>query len=148
MAEGRFGQIAGAAGGKVVWTVLPIVGAHGRGGHKEAPGRLEMFDFATLRAETLMEKADAFALAADHVTLRRARGQAAARDRRRPRAGRARRPRRPTSRRARAAGSTSTRIRLSIEPRSEWRQMLREVWRLQRDQFWVPDMSGVDWDAV
>ena len=26
--------------------------------------------------------------------------------------------------------------------------MLREVWRLQRDQFWVPDMSGIDWEAV
>ena len=26
--------------------------------------------------------------------------------------------------------------------------MLREVWRLQRDQFWVADMSGIDWDAV
>jgi tricorn protease len=26
--------------------------------------------------------------------------------------------------------------------------MLREVWRLQRDQFWVPDMSGIDWDAI
>ena len=26
--------------------------------------------------------------------------------------------------------------------------MLREVWRLQRDQFWVEDMSGVDWEAV
>ena len=26
--------------------------------------------------------------------------------------------------------------------------MLLEVWRLQRDQFWVADMSGVDWDAV
>jgi tricorn protease len=40
------------------------------------------------------------------------------------------------------------RIRVSVEPRQEWRQMLREVWRLQRDQFWVPDMSGVDWEAV
>ncbi len=26
--------------------------------------------------------------------------------------------------------------------------MLREVWRLQRDQFWSADLSGVDWDAV
>ena len=26
--------------------------------------------------------------------------------------------------------------------------MLREVWRLQRDQFWVADMSGIDWEAV
>ena len=26
--------------------------------------------------------------------------------------------------------------------------MLREVWRLQRDHFWVEDMSGVDWHAM
>jgi tricorn protease len=26
--------------------------------------------------------------------------------------------------------------------------MLREVWRLQRDHFWVADMSGVDWAGV
>ena len=67
--ENRFGQIAGAVGDRVVWTVLPIAGAHGRGGHKESPGRLEVFDFETLRVETLMEKADGFALAADHTTL-------------------------------------------------------------------------------
>ena len=40
------------------------------------------------------------------------------------------------------------RIRVSVDPRKEWRQMLREVWRLQRDQFWVPDMSGNDWAAI
>ena len=39
-------------------------------------------------------------------------------------------------------------MRLSVEPRAEWRQMLREAWRLQRDQFWTADMSGVDWEAV
>jgi tricorn protease len=33
--EGRYGQIAGVAKGKVVWTALPIAGAHGRGGHKD-----------------------------------------------------------------------------------------------------------------
>jgi len=43
--ENRYGQIAGVAQGKVIWTVLPIAGAHGRGGHKESPGRLEVFDF-------------------------------------------------------------------------------------------------------
>jgi tricorn protease len=35
-----------------------------------------------------------------------------------------------------------------VSPRDEWRQMFREAWRLQRDQFWTPDMSGVDWAAV
>ena len=27
-------------------------------------------------------------------------------------------------------------------------EMLREVWRLQRDHFWVEDMSGIDWPAM
>lgn len=40
------------------------------------------------------------------------------------------------------------RVKVSIEPASEWRQMLREAWRLQRDHFWVEDMSGVDWERV
>ena len=141
--EDRFGQIAGVAGGKVLWTVLPIVGAHGRGGHKEAPGRLEVFDFATLRAETLLDRVDAFALAADALTL-------VVRDGKRLRAHR----REPQARAERDAAAQSDapsrksgwidldRIRVSVEPRREWRQMLREVWRLQRDQFWVARHVG------
>jgi tricorn protease len=148
VAEGRFGQIAGAAGGKVVWTVFPIPGAHGRGGHKESPGRLELFDYETMRAEALLEKADSFALAADHATL-------VVRDGKRLRAIRA--DRRPEPKQAvpqseepsRKTGWLDlNRIRLSVDPRREWRQMLREVWRLQRDQFWVADMSGLDWEAI
>ena len=149
VSENRFGQIAGVADGKVIWTVLPIVGAHGRGGHKEGPGRLEVFDFATLRAETLLDRADRFALAADHTTL-------VVRDAKRLRAIAANRVPDPTRDAAAAAEPPSRksgwidleRIRLSMEPRREWRQMLREVWRLQRDQFWVSDMSGTDWNAV
>jgi tricorn protease len=147
--ENRFGQIAGVAGGKAIWTVLPIAGAHGRGGHKDAPGRLELFDFATSRVETLMERADEFALAADAVTL-------IVRDGRRLRAIAANR--KPEAERDPAAASDAPsrksgwldldRVRVSVEPRREWRQMLREVWRLQRDQFWVADMSGVDWEGV
>ena len=40
------------------------------------------------------------------------------------------------------------RVRVAVDPPGEWRQMLREVWRLQRDHFWAPDMSGIDWKAV
>jgi len=40
------------------------------------------------------------------------------------------------------------RVSISIDPVSEWRQMLKEAWRLQRDYFWVPDMSGIDWKRV
>lgn len=37
---------------------------------------------------------------------------------------------------------------LSVNPREEWKQMLREAWRLQRDFFYDPKMHGVDWDGV
>ncbi|MFI5661902.1 S41 family peptidase [Streptomyces sp. NPDC051684] len=36
----------------------------------------------------------------------------------------------------------------SVLPEAEWRQLFREVWRLQRDHFWEPATGGVDWAAV
>ena len=40
------------------------------------------------------------------------------------------------------------RLKVSIEPLQEWRQMFKEAWRLQREFFWVKDMSGIDWQKV
>ena len=40
------------------------------------------------------------------------------------------------------------RVKLPIDPPSEWRQMYREAWRLQREQYWIEDMAEVDWEAV
>ena len=40
------------------------------------------------------------------------------------------------------------RVRLKIHPREEWKQMYREAWVLQREHFWRPDMSKVDWQGV
>jgi len=37
---------------------------------------------------------------------------------------------------------------LSVDPRLEWTQMLREAWRLQRDFFYDVKMHGVDWEGV
>jgi tricorn protease len=149
VAEGRFGQIAGVAGDKVVWTLLPVEGAHGRGGHKDLPGRLEMFDFKTTKAELLVDRVDRFEIANDHVTL-------VLREGKRLRAIRADRKPDPRERGAQPGDEPSrksgwidlSRVRLSVEPKREWAQMLHEIWRLQRDQFWVPDMSGIDWQAV
>ncbi len=41
-----------------------------------------------------------------------------------------------------------TRLKVNIDPMSEWKQMYSEAWRLQKEHFWTPDMSGVDWKAV
>ena len=40
------------------------------------------------------------------------------------------------------------RIRLTVEPPAEWRQMYDEAWRLMRDNFWRADMGGLDWTAM
>ena len=149
VAEGRFGQIAGVAGGKVVWSQLPLPGAHGRGGHKDGPGRIEVFDFATGEVRTLSARADHFVLAADHRTL-------VLRDDKRLQALDASRKPDDKAKPPDAAAPPSrdsgvvdlARIKLAVDPPQEWAQMLREVWRLQRDQFWTEDMSGIDWPAV
>ncbi len=149
--EGRFGQIAGVRGGKVLWSQLPLAGAHGRGGHKDGVGRIEVFEFASGEVKTLVEKADHFVLAADHQTLLvrhgsklRALDATKAIDERAPRVGAA--GSEPPSRKS--GYIDLSRVRLSVEPALEWAQMLREVWRLQRDHFWTEDMSGIDWPAV
>lgn len=41
-----------------------------------------------------------------------------------------------------------SRIQVFVEPIAEWKQMYRDVWRLQRDHFWTPNMSGVDWHKI
>jgi len=149
VAEGRFGQIAGVAGGKVVWSQLPLPGAHGRGGHKDGPGRIEVFDFASGEVGTLSPKADHFVLAADHRTL------VLRHDKRLVALDASRKPDdKAKSIDAAAPPSRESgvidlaRIKLAVDPPQEWAQMLREVWRLQRDQFWTEDMSGIDWPAV
>lgn len=39
-------------------------------------------------------------------------------------------------------------MRTVADPREEWRQMFHEVWRIQRDFFYVENMHGTDWEAV
>jgi tricorn protease len=143
--EGIYRQVAGIHG-KALWTLFEPAGAHGRGGHKEGPGRLEVFEFETVHRETLLDKVDEFSLSQDAKTI-------VVREDKRLRALEAgAKPEEKAEGYPEHSRKTGwidlDRIRVSVEPTREWRQMLREVWRLQRDQFWVNDMSGIDWEAM
>jgi tricorn protease len=140
--EGRYGRIAGIKG-KVLWNTHPIAGSNGRGGHKETAGALEVFDFATLKHEVMIGKVDEFVLAADHTTL-------LVREGKRLRVLEAgKRPEASDGSPSRKSGWIDlARVKTVVEPRKEWRQMLHEVWRLQRDSFWDAGMSGVDWNGM
>jgi tricorn protease len=39
-------------------------------------------------------------------------------------------------------------IEVRVEPREEWKQILHEAWRVNRDFFYDPNMHGADWPAV
>jgi tricorn protease len=148
VAEGRFGQIAGAAGDKVLWTLLPIAGAHGRGGHKEGPGQLEVFDFDSGEAKTLVPQAESFVLAADAHTLL-VRNDKALRVLDATQAPDEDKVKPSGDKPSRHSGLIDlARVRVAVQPQAEWAQMLAEVWRLQRDHFWRADMGGLDWAAV
>ncbi len=37
---------------------------------------------------------------------------------------------------------------MRVDIPAEWKQILGEAWRLQRDFFWAPNMAGLDWPAM
>ena len=96
---------------------------------------LRRFDLGEREEETLLEEATTFALSNDHKKLLVATEQ---------------------SWHIAPAGKvdpSTTRIstgdlQVRVDPRAEWRQMLREAWRIQRDFFYDPGMHGADWNAM
>jgi tricorn protease len=144
--EDIYRQIAGLKG-KAIFTSFPVEGALGQPfppGQPEAKGTLEVFDFETQRHEPLIHGLTAFQIGRDGKSmLYRAGGRL-----RVVRAG-AKPDERGGDRPGRRSGWIDlSRIKVSVEPGQEWRQMAREAWRLQRENFWTPNMSAVDWDAA
>jgi tricorn protease len=41
-----------------------------------------------------------------------------------------------------------SRMKVLVDPEKEWRQMLRETWRLMRENYWREDLAGVDWESI
>ncbi|MEM7330390.1 MAG: PDZ domain-containing protein [Pseudomonadota bacterium] len=39
-------------------------------------------------------------------------------------------------------------LQLWIEPRKEWRQIFDDVWRMEAEYFYDPDLHGLDWQGV
>ncbi len=146
--EGRYSEIAGVAD-KAIFTIFPVRGTlmdvedddDGEGG-EGGGGLLRMYDFKEYRAETLADDVDRFDLSRNHKKLLYGSG-----DRLRVIAAGDKAP--GSSGSPRKSGWIDLgRVKVSIDPQSEWEQMFREAWRLQRDQYWTEDMSDVDWQTV
>ncbi len=147
VAEGRYDDLQ-AIPGKIFLRSHPIEGSLGQHWSDTEPGTkstIEVYDLVELKSGTLVTGASSFQIARDGKTLlyragRRLRAvMATAEPGKLP----------PGDEVGRRSGWIDLdRVRCAIRPAEEWRQMLAEAWRLQRDQFWVPDLSKIDWVRV
>ena len=140
-AAGRYGPVAGAKG-RVFTVSFPVPGT---GSSSTQPsGRLEAWDFNTEKIEQIAEGVSSVSSTPSGAVIA-------------IRSGKKLRVVPAGWKDDKSANSESTRtsgwvdlsrVRVQLDPGSEWRQMFSEAWRLQRDHYWFEDMSGVDWLEV
>ncbi len=144
---GKFQQIAGIKG-KVLYSSLPVEGALNRDwlpGTPSAKAVLESFDFETQKSEVLVNGISEFTLSpnAQFMVYRAGRRLRVVKAGEKPDEAQSKEP--PSKK---SGWIDLSRVRFSVLPAVEWKQIFREAWRLQRDHFWSENMSSVDWNAV
>jgi len=149
--EGNYGELA-ALKGRVLFTKFEVRGIkpEGRGWDEESEsGVLLAYDFDGQRTATVATDVTDIFLSTDGRTLvytsaDKLRAIDALGDL--PEDGD---EPKPSTEPGRKSGFVDLdRVQIEIRPRDEWAQMYREAWRLQTEQFWVEDMSDIDWDRV
>ncbi|WP_042419484.1 S41 family peptidase [Streptacidiphilus anmyonensis] len=141
---GRYGRLHAVKGG-VAWLHHPLVGnlGNGRATPETEPQRsaLEHYDLTARRLTVLVDALDGYAVSGDggRVVVRDGGSLTVL-----PADSRVDKDDNADAR----VEVDLSRIRLTVDPAAEWRQMFDETARLMRDNFWRPDLGGIDWDAV
>jgi tricorn protease len=143
--EGRYGRVVGC-GDTVLFSHYPVEGTLDQDlpGSPPGSGTLISFDLKTLEEKELYYRVSSFAASADGKWVCYRSGQklrVVSLDKK-PESSNEENPGRKTG------WVSQQRLRVSVEPLAEWRQMAREAWRLMREHFWDPAMSGYDWEAI
>ncbi|MES2962760.1 MAG: S41 family peptidase, partial [Bdellovibrionota bacterium] len=143
--DGRYLQIA-ATKEKLFFTRQPIRGTlnadNWTSTEPTSDISLETFDLETEKTETLVNNIASFRLSKDGKFLMYRNGNSL----RVLKAGE--KPPSTSDDYKRGGWIDLNRVQIPVTPRTEWKQMYREAWRLQRDQFWTEDMSKIDWARV
>ncbi|MFI7497816.1 S41 family peptidase [Streptomyces sp. NPDC049687] len=141
---GRYSGLAAAKDG-VLWLRHPVRGVLGASratpDDPDPKTELERYDLVQQRIEHLAADADGFDVSGDGKRLLLwSDGKLKVV---------------PSDRRASGDEDSDTnitvdlgRIRQIVDPAAEWRQMYDETGRVMRDNFWLADLGGVDWDGV
>lgn len=132
---GTFHSLQAGTAGKVYFLETPLLPV-GQGSGPSAGSILHRFDLEEREETTLAEGVSSYQLSADGERMLLHRGESW------------------TVAPAGEPGSADAdqlaldRVRLKIDPRREWPQILDEAWRINRDYFYDPGMHGADWPAV
>lgn len=142
--DGIYGRIHGLRNGKVFYLRFPLQSALDSGLDDSSPrGAIFSYSFDDLKEEQVISGVEDFSLSQNGKWLIYRSGQRL----RVVKAGE-----KPTDENGEANRKNGwldlNRVKVAVLPGAEWSQMYREAWRLQRDQFWTPDMSQVDWLAI
>jgi len=123
------------ADGKLFYLVRPFTPGGGRG-NQAATTTLKLFDLEEREEKTVLEDIGGYTLSADgkKVLYRKADQMGIVK---------AEADQKPAKKPLRLAD-----MKAQVDPRAEWRQMLRDAWRLERDFFYDPDLHQVDWDQM
>jgi len=142
VSEGRYVAIRGIKN-KALFLSVPVVGVLSGHDEQQAKGTLEYYDFEQYKTEKLAEGISSFTLSRTAKTLLYRSGHRL----RVLKAGE--KPKENNDQPGRESGWLDLhRVKVSVNPVAEWKQMFAEAWRLQREHFWTEDMSGIDWEAI
>ena len=136
VAAGRYDRLRAVRDG-VVWLELPRAGELGEtligAAEEHATSRLVRYDLAQRSRSVEVGALDDYAVSADGARLAYRSAESL--------------EIKPTGL-DEVVSVDLERIRVTVEPPTEWTQMYHETWRLMRDNFWRADMAGVDWAAM
>jgi tricorn protease len=144
--EGRYERVLGVQK-RVLFSSRPVEGSLDSNWADTEPapkGKLESYDFTQDKVEPVMDGISDFSVSLDGkvVAIRAAKKLRVV-----PVAFKETEPK-PGEPGRESGWVNLDRVRLEVVPGDEWRQMFTEAWRLQRDQYWRPDMAGVDWGEI
>jgi tricorn protease len=125
---GNYNSI-GAADGKLLYLQQPNTGSEAKA------QSLKFFDLDKRKSKTILEDIDGYQLAADGKHLLAGKDGSwyiVAAD-----------EGQKLDKKLRTAE-----MQMWVNPREEWRQILVDAWRLERDYFYDPNMHGLDWNKV
>lgn len=142
VSEGRYSSVRGIRG-KALLLVFPIEGElESSTESSDHKGSIYSYDFDTQKYEWLMDGIGNFDISRDARTL-----IYSSKHRLRVLKAGDKAPKGEETNREQGWLDLN-RVKVSVQPAAEWRQMFAEAWRLQREHFWLEDMAGIDWQSL